>query len=341
MPECPSVCTPQCTNCDKSQFQVRHRTLEKRFLPKFNILKHLSHDHKMAGQTLVPNVCSVFREDLFHDKVAIVTGGGTGIGKTITQELLHLGCKVMIASRKVERLKKAVTELKSTISRSSLADIDYLQCNIRNEDEVKNLMSQTIKQFGGINFLVNNGGGQFPSGAGDIRLKGWNAVVETNLTGTFLCCREVFNQWFKDHGGVIVNIIVDNFKGFPLMSHSGAARAGVENLTKSLSIEWAEYGVRINSVAPGGGIYSETAAANYANPTMIQSSIPRVPAKRNGTTEEISASVCFLLSPAATFISGETLRVDGGASLYKNKYEIPEHNKLPGYTWEKDLSSKL
>lgn len=202
--------------------------------------------------------------------------------------------------------------------------------------QVKDLISATLKRFGKLDFLVNNGGGQFPSPAADIRLKGWNAVIETNLTGTFLCCREAYNQWMKEHGGVIVNIIADMWKGFPTMSHTGAARAAVDNLTKSLAIEWAASGVRVNSVAPGSSIYSETAAANYGSPDVFNSSIPKIPAKRLGTVEEVSATVCFLLSPAASFISGESVKVDAGASLYSTMWEIPDHNKIPAYTWKTD-----
>lgn len=285
-------------------------------------------------------VSSVFRRSLFNGRSAIVTGGATGIGRAITQELLHLGCKVMIASRNAGRLKAAATELQKQLPEGSTAELEYTVCNIRQEEQVKKLVLDTIKRFGKIDFLVNNAGGQFPSPAENISLKGWNAVVETNLTGTFLCCRETFNNWMKDHGGIIVNIIADMWKGFPGMSHTGAARAAVDNLTKSLAIEWAPYGIRINAVAPGSSIYSDTAAANYsANaPNVFLAQIPNIPAKRLGTPEEVSASVCFLLSPAAAFISGETIKVDGAHSLYapSSIWEIPEHNKLPAYTWKND-----
>ncbi|XP_035688495.1 peroxisomal trans-2-enoyl-CoA reductase-like [Branchiostoma floridae] len=195
-------------------------------------------------------VRSAFRQGLFTDKVAIVTGGGTGIGKAITQELLYLGCKVMIASRSEEKVRTAAAEMSSHIPTDSPAQVKALQCNIRKEEDVKNLFSKTIGEFGKLDFLVNNAGGQFPSPAAHISLKGWNAVVDTNLNGTFLCCREAYHSWMAEHGGVIVNIIADMWKGFPMMSHTGAARAAVDNLTKSLALEWAASGIRINSVAP-------------------------------------------------------------------------------------------
>ncbi|XP_064106121.1 peroxisomal trans-2-enoyl-CoA reductase-like isoform X4 [Macrobrachium nipponense] len=325
---------------------------------------------------------SIFRPGLFKGKVAIVTGGGSGIGKAITEELVTLGCRVVIASRNEEKLKKASQEMDPQ-GQSVFAKV----CNIRKEDQVKTLVSQTVNELGRIDYLVNNGGGQFPSPVANMSLKGWNAVVETNLTGTFLMCREVYEQWMCENGGVIINIIADMFRGFPMMAHTGAARSAVDNLTKSLAVEWAENGVRINgiapgpifspsaaenygkfavfekarpglptkrpgtpyeslavewaekgvrvnAIAPGSSIYSSTAAKNYGDASIFERTIPGLPTKRLGTTQEVASATCFLLSPGASFISGATLKVDGGGSLYSPLiWQIPEHENLPAYKW--------
>nr|XP_009666170.1 PREDICTED: peroxisomal trans-2-enoyl-CoA reductase [Struthio camelus australis] len=243
---------------------------------------------------------------------------------------IKAGCSVIIASRKFDRLKATAEELNNKFSSMSPAKVTPIQCNIRKEEEVEALVKSTLNLHGKIDFLVNNGGGQFMSPTEAIRAKGWNAVIDTNLTGTFYCCKAVYNAWMQKHGGVIVNITAAVRNGFPGMSHTGAARAAVNNLTKTLALEWAHSGVRINSVAPGI-VFSETAVANYGEQGAIMwlKNIPKVPAKRSAVPEEISPAVCFLLSPAASYITGITMVVDGGQSLYSSNLEIPDHDKWP------------
>ena len=268
---------------------------------------------------------SVFRPDLFAGKVAVVTGGGSGIGKAIARELVELGARVVIAARKEERLLEAAAEIGGD------EQIATTICNIRDEEQVRAMLQFTLDRFGAIDFLVNNAGGQFPSPAALIRTKGWNAVIETNLTGTFLCCREVFGLWMEEHGGAIVNIVADMFRGFPGMVHTGAARAGVDNITKTLAVEWAHLGVRINSVAPGTIHSSGIETYDPAFQQVFYSMADNIPAQRLGTEEEVSAAVMFLLSPAAAFVTGETMRVDGGGSLWRLNWEVPHHEKMPPF----------
>lgn len=173
--------------------------------------------------------------------------------------------------------------------------------------------------------------------------KGWRAVVDTNLNGTFLCCKEVYRLWMSDNGGSIVNIIADMRKGFPGMAHTGAARAGVQNLTMSLAVEWIRNGIRINCVTPGV-IYSDTAAQNYADPELFQKLRDKLPARRCGTTAEVAGAVTFLLSPAAAYITGTTIDVDGASSkVYASLFpSVADHCSLSEYSWdEPSVKSKL
>ncbi|XP_072473706.1 peroxisomal trans-2-enoyl-CoA reductase-like [Notamacropus eugenii] len=288
----------------------------------------------------VAKIKSCLAAGLLRNQVAIVTGGGTGIGKAIAAELLHLECNVVIASRQFGVLKSAAEELNASRQTSNSAIVTPIQCNIRKEEEVNNLVKSTLAMHGKINFLVNNGGGQFLSPTELITSKGWNAVVETNLTGTFYLCKEVFKSWMKEHGGSIVNIIVVLSQGFPKAVHSGAARAGVENMSKTLAVEWAQYGVRVNCISPGI-IYSPTAFSRYekAGETHVKHIHNYCPARRCGVPEEISSVACFLLSPAASYITGHTVVVDGGLTLYSRMAaDIPDHDNWPDGLW--DLSVK-
>ena len=269
---------------------------------------------------------TIFKPGLFSGKTALITGGGTGIGFRIASELSHLGATVVLASRKKEILDKAVEKI-STAGGKAFA----VECNIREEESVKNCISKSIELCGKIDFLVNNGGGQFPSPAEFINRKGWHAVIETNLTGTFFMSQEIFNKQFVKTGGAIVNIIANVRNGFPILAHTGAARAGVENITKTLATEWGRYGVRINAVAPGTIKSSGLDKYDDQYRDFIHSFGKNNQAYRLGTEAEVSAAVVFLLSPAASFISGITLAVDGAESLYSPIMPPVENDKNPPF----------
>ena len=254
---------------------------------------------------------TIFKQDLFKDQTVLITGGGTGIGLRIAREFCQLGANVVIASRNSDKLTAGLKVLKT-----EGAEAIALECNIRDEESIKNCVSAAIEKYGRIDVLVNNGGGQFPSPAEFINRKGWHAVIETNLTGTFFLTQEVFNRSMSKHGGSVVNITMDNRNGFPMLAHSAAARAGVQNLTMSLANEWGKYGVRVNSISPGtiesSGL--ETYAPEFQE--YVRGYGKNNQHFRLGTGAEVAAAVVFLASPAATFITGVNLAVDGGDSIF-------------------------
>jgi citronellol/citronellal dehydrogenase len=256
---------------------------------------------------------SVFVPGLFAGKVIVVTGGGSGIGRCTAHELAALGAAIAIVGRKAEKLDAVRAEIEATGAVCSTH-----VCDIREEEAVKATVADVLARHGRIDGLVNNAGGQFPSPLAAISAKGWDAVVRNNLTGGFLMARECVTQWMgattvgsETNGGAIVNIIADIWGGMPGMGHSGAARAGMLNFTETAALEWAP--VRLNAVAPG---WIASSGMDRYPPEMrdtIRGMQALVPLRRLGTESEVSAAIVFLLSPAAAFISGACLRIDGAA----------------------------
>lgn len=269
---------------------------------------------------------SLFNATAFKDKVVIVTGGGSGIGRCTAHELASLGAQVVITGRKPEKLEHVVGEITADGGK-----VKALICDIRNEEQVKATIADVIAEFGRLDGLVNNAGGQFPSPLEMISANGFEAVVRNNLQGTFLMMREAYNQWMNKHGGSIVNMTADMWGGMPGMGHSGAARAGVDNLTKTAAIEWAKSGVRTNAVAPGWIMSSGMDTYQGAFRAMIPLLGSKVPLKRMGTESEISSVICFLLSEGAAFVSGVTIRIDGAASLGTPMYPLADHQNSTPY----------
>ncbi len=254
-----------------------------------------------------PEYRSAFRPGLFHERVLLVTGGGSGIGRCTAHELAALGASIAIAGRTAGKLEAVAAELRDKGTRISHHVLD-----IRDEAAVQRVVGEVLQAHGRLDGVVNNAGGQFPAAAESISLNGWEAVVRTNLGGGFLVAREAYRQYFHQHGGAIVNLIADMWGGMPGMAHSGAARAGMLNLTESLAVEWARSGVRVNAVAPGW--IASSGLDRYPPETVAQLRRLRraVPLQRFGTEAEVSAAIVFLLSPAAAFITGSCIRVDGG-----------------------------
>ncbi len=265
---------------------------------------------------------SVFRPDLFAGEVAWVTGAGSGIGRCVAHELSSLGATVILSGRKREKLDRVAAEIRQDGGRCEAHAFD-----IREEDQVKAAIGDILTRHARIHYLVNNAGGQFPAPLAAISKKGFDAVVATNLTGGFLMAREVVVQSMQRHGGAIVNMTADMWNGMPGMGHSGAARAGMVNLTKTAAYEWAAFGVRINAVAPGWIASSGMDSYQGAVKAIIPRLRDHIPLRRLGTEAEVSAAITFLLSPAAAFITGVTLAIDGGAPLGTALFPAADHDR--------------
>ena len=261
---------------------------------------------------------TIFREDLFRDQVILVTGGGTGIGRCTAHELAALGATVVIAGRRGEILDATAAEIAA-----AGGICDTIEINIRDEANIDATVAQIVERHGRISGLFNNAGGQFVAPVADMSPNAWRTVVDLNLNGTFLVSHAVFRHYMQDHGGAIVNMLADIRTGYPGMAHMSAARAGIENMSKTLTMEWAANDVRINCVAPG--MILSNGMLTY--PTEVQAtstrSIKGSPAGRPGTESEVSAAVAFLLSPAAAYVRGATLHIDGGEGLQKQERLLP------------------
>lgn len=249
---------------------------------------------------------SVFAPGLLAGQVVVVTGGGSGIGRCTAHELAALGAQVVLVGRNADKLEAVQDEIAADGGQAS-----HAVCDIRQEEAVRQAVAGVVQRHGGIDALVNNAGGQYLTPAEKISAKGWQAVIDTNLTGGFLMARECFVQSMQARGGAVVNIVADIWGSMPGMAHSGAARAGMVSFTETAALEWARHGVRVNAVAPG---YIASSGMDHYPPEaapMLRQMRHTVPAGRFGNEAEVSAAIVFLLSPAASFISGTVLRVDG------------------------------
>jgi NAD(P)-dependent dehydrogenase (short-subunit alcohol dehydrogenase family) len=262
-----------------------------------------------------PSPLSTFAPGLFRGKTALVTGGGRGIGRAIALAFADLGANVVIASRNAEHLAPTEREI---VARG--VECLAVPMSIRELEQVDALAAATHARFGEPDFLINNAGGQFPARPWDISDRGFRAVVDLNLNGTWNMCSRFGTRMAKRRAGSIVNIVhVYSFdRGAPFFAHSGAARAGVVNLTRTLAYYYARYNVNINALAPGsiatqGLREEEYAKAENATVSEVEAAqLREIPAQRLGTAEEVAAMTLFLCSPAARYINGAALIADGG-----------------------------
>jgi citronellol/citronellal dehydrogenase len=241
-------------------------------------------------------------------------------------ELASLGAAVAVIGRsqsKLDRIRAEVEEDGGTVSTHST--------DIRDESGVIEVVDAILERHGRIDGLVNNAGGQYKAELKSISTKGFEAVVRSNLTGGFIVMREVYNRWMSANGGAIVNMIADISNGWPGFGHSAASRGGMLTLTETAATEWAESGVRINAVAPGSIASSGLDTYDDEHTAFIRNKVWKgIPLQRFGTESEVSAAIVFLLSPAASFITGSTIRVDGGAPNARQGWwdlQQPEHNE--------------
>jgi NAD(P)-dependent dehydrogenase (short-subunit alcohol dehydrogenase family) len=261
-------------------------------------------DEELAGLE------TVYRPGLLDGKVYVVSGGGSGIGRGIAYLLARLGAEVMICGRRQEMLDETAAGIRVQVGR----EIATHSMTIRDPEQVQQLMAATLERFGRIDSLVNNGGGQFPQNAIDFSVKGWNAVIDTNLNGAFYMMQAAARAW-RDRGqpGSIVNIVATIWRGMPQVAHTTAARAGVIYLSKTLATEWAPLQVRVNLVAPGAiatsglNVYPEGAVDHFAHTN---------PMKRLGDVQDVAEAVVYLTAGSGKFVTGETLVVDGGHSCW-------------------------
>ena len=268
-----------------------------------------------------------FRPGLLDGQVALITGGATGIGYGIAELLGSLGAHVVIASRKQEHLDAAAHSLAKQGALASVVTVD-----VRDADRVKSMVEQVQRERGRIDILVNNAAGNFYAPSESMSANAWKAVVEIDLNGTFFCSQAVFPVMKAQGGGRIISISMTlHYRGWPLMAHATAAKAGIDALTRTLALEWARHGIRVNAVAPGpiptegvrkaftppsaGGVPDvfavERALEDYARKS--------IPLGRWGTPADIAGMVAFLASPAADWVTGSIFVIDGGEWLARGQ----------------------
>jgi citronellol/citronellal dehydrogenase len=271
---------------------------------------------------------SIYKDELFKGQTIIVTGGGSGIGRCTAHELAALGANIVLAGRKLDKLDGVRDEIEQD---GNAGRVICCPCDIREEPMVIATVDKALDTFGRIDGLVNNAGGQYRTAMKTITTKGFEAVVRTNLTGGFIFMREVYSRWMEANGGAIVNIIADIRNGWPEFAHSGAARGGMLTLTETAACEWAVSGVRVNCVAPGG--IASSGFDTYAPEMVIKlhEYQKAVPLQRFGTEAEVSAAIVYLLSPAAAYVTGSCMRVDGGAPNARTTWKVLPHDRSKGF----------
>lgn len=264
----------------------------------------------------------MFATQVLHGQTAIITGGGTGIGLAIADALGRAGANLVIASRNPDNLAQGEATLKAAGHSVVTATVD-----VRNPEQVDAMVATAVAAFGGVDILINNAAGNFIARAEDLSPNGWNAVIGIVLNGSFYCSRAVGRHLIaRKSGGAIVSILANYvWTGSAGTIHSAAAKAGVMSMTQTLAAEWAGHGIRVNAVAPGPIESPGAAKQLWDSPEAIQRITDMVPMKRWGKPEEIANAVAFLVSPYASYITGDVMTIDGGAWLGRGTFGfVPE-----------------
>lgn len=272
----------------------------------------------------------MFTKELLKKKVIIITGGGTGLGKSMAQRFGELGANLVITSRKLEVLEETAEEL-----RTSGAYVLPLQCDVRKPDEVEEMISRAVGEFGAVDVLVNNAAGNFISPTERLSPGGFKVIVDIVLNGTFNCTLSAGKEMIKNDGGVILNIITTYaWTGSGYVVPSACAKAGVLAMTRSLAVEWAKYGIRTNAIAPGP-FPTEGAWKRLVVPGLgIEKKMKkRIPLKRFGEQRELADLATFLISDGAGYINGEVVTIDGGEWL-KGAGQFNDLDKVPSSAWK-------
>ncbi len=262
----------------------------------------------------------IFKSDILKGKVALITGGATGLGYAMAERLAQCGADLVIASRKLDNCVQAATGLSKKFGIRALAK----QLDVRHSAAVVKCFQDTADEMGQLDILVNNAAGNFYFPTAQLSDNQWNAVLGIDLYGTFFCSRAVFPH-LKDRGGVIINISATlQYTGWVGMAPASAAKAGIDALTKTTALEWGRYGIRVNSIAPGGIPTEGVLKAFRSGKEEFEAAGDQIPIGRVGRPEDIADMAVFLSSPAATWVTGALIVVDGGAQLCRSRGPDPQ-----------------